>query len=291
MTLPASGTITMSQVNTELGLSATANISLNQAAVRSLFVKPSGAISLNDGHGKSNVTPSVEYLVVAGGGGGGDCDGSFFLAGGGGAGGLLTGTIAVTKGVSNSVSVGLGGAAGSGGNGTNGGNSSFMSFLCYGGGGGGHSIAGGTFGNNGGSGGGGALFNAGGTGVAGQGYSGGGSNGTYSGQGGGALKAGISAISYVGSGEYNGVASSISGTSLNYASGNNPVTNDPGTAGRGTGGQGAGNYAVGAGASGVVIVRYANTYPVAASSPGASYANVAGYHTYTWTSGTGSITL
>lgn len=44
----------MTQVNTELGLSATANISLNQAGVRSLFGKPSGVISLSDGYGKAN---------------------------------------------------------------------------------------------------------------------------------------------------------------------------------------------------------------------------------------------
>ena len=54
MTLPASGAITMAQVNTEMGLSSSAAISLNQAGVRSLFGKASGAISLSDGHGKSS---------------------------------------------------------------------------------------------------------------------------------------------------------------------------------------------------------------------------------------------
>lgn len=56
MTLPASGTIAMSQVNTELGYGSTATRSLNDSIVRTLFAKPSGAISLNDGHGKSNIT-------------------------------------------------------------------------------------------------------------------------------------------------------------------------------------------------------------------------------------------
>jgi len=55
MTLPTSGqAISLSQVNTELGLSSTAVITLNDAAVRTLFGKASGAISMSDGHGKAN---------------------------------------------------------------------------------------------------------------------------------------------------------------------------------------------------------------------------------------------
>jgi len=53
MALPSSGAISMGQVDTELGYSATAQISLNDTAVRSLFGIPSGAIDMNTGHGKT----------------------------------------------------------------------------------------------------------------------------------------------------------------------------------------------------------------------------------------------
>jgi hypothetical protein len=56
MTLPV-GTISMSQVNTELGLPATTLISLNQTNVRTLAGVPSGTISMNDLRGKTNAIP------------------------------------------------------------------------------------------------------------------------------------------------------------------------------------------------------------------------------------------
>jgi len=62
MALNASGAISLGgatagqSINLELGLSATALIGLNDAAVRTLLGKASGAISLNDAYGKSNRT-------------------------------------------------------------------------------------------------------------------------------------------------------------------------------------------------------------------------------------------
>jgi hypothetical protein len=54
MTLPASGQISMSQVRTEL--SASAQISLGQTSVRTLFGVASGQIALSNGYGKSAVS-------------------------------------------------------------------------------------------------------------------------------------------------------------------------------------------------------------------------------------------
>jgi len=56
MTLPASGAISFSQIDVELGYSSTAQIGLNCSAVRTLFGQSSGAICMNTGHGKSNTS-------------------------------------------------------------------------------------------------------------------------------------------------------------------------------------------------------------------------------------------
>jgi hypothetical protein len=66
MALPTT-TISMSQVNTELGRSATASINLNESAVRTLAGVPSGAISMNNLRGKSygiTLTPGYEAGYV-----------------------------------------------------------------------------------------------------------------------------------------------------------------------------------------------------------------------------------
>ena len=62
MTLPASGAISLSDVNVEMGYAGNTLINFSDAVVRALFDKSlTGAISLNDGHGKaafgSNVAP------------------------------------------------------------------------------------------------------------------------------------------------------------------------------------------------------------------------------------------
>jgi hypothetical protein len=99
MALPASGRMRQgADVNVELGNSATTQISLGQASVRSLYSVASGAIRLAaDGYGKAN-TYIASYLVVAGGGGGGMDGFNGTQSGGGGGGGVLAGTATLIKG-------------------------------------------------------------------------------------------------------------------------------------------------------------------------------------------------
>lgn len=54
----------MGQVNTELGLSATATITLNDAAVRTLFGIASGTIDMNSGHGKANTFQFTQTITT-----------------------------------------------------------------------------------------------------------------------------------------------------------------------------------------------------------------------------------
>jgi len=150
MTTP-SGTISLSQVNTEIGNPTTTNITLNNTAVRYLagppFAPSGSAISMNDLRGRTAqiqatggndvittgthkihvftspgtltvnfVYPSantVEYLVVAGGGGGGTSTSPNFNGAGGGGGGFRTATgFPVSTGGSYPVTVGGGGPGG-----------------------------------------------------------------------------------------------------------------------------------------------------------------------------------
>lgn len=57
MPLPSTGEISLSAVNVELGLNATAQISMNDALVRTLAGVASGAIGMNNLQGKSAVPP------------------------------------------------------------------------------------------------------------------------------------------------------------------------------------------------------------------------------------------
>jgi hypothetical protein len=67
MALPTAGSaISLNQVNVELALTGTTAIQMNQTNVRTLFAKPSGAISMSDGHGKSAGAAAITSVVISG---------------------------------------------------------------------------------------------------------------------------------------------------------------------------------------------------------------------------------
>jgi len=238
----------------------------------------------------------VEYLVVGGGGGGGNVAGGGFYGGGGGAGGLLSGTVNVNVATAQTLTVGGGGAGGtyaSSPHGNNGGNSQFGSFTAIGGGGGGRGAAAyvgcyDSAGSNGGSGGGGPC--GGGTGTAGQGYAGGGGDTGGASGGGGAGGAGTT------SGGGPGVSSSITGTAVTYAAGGF-TWSYPGTVtGIGSGGHGAfyNSQTSSSGNSGTVILAYLSTYAdlvISGLTYNRSTTSRLGYKVYTFTGGTGTVTI
>ena len=269
--------------------------------------------------------PTVEYLVVAGGGAGGGGRTGGYGAAGGGAGGLLTASgFAVASGSAITVTVGAGGAGISGDRGYQGNSSEFSTITTTGGGVGGAGFPSNRSGGNGGSGGGQAGAGAVGTGVAGpprQGYNGGNGDAAagYSGGGGGGAGGvgGNTPANYTTGGDGGvGVSSSISSTSTYYAGGGGGGTSNAGTGG--AGGTGGGGYGSSSGVpgidgtaftgggggasadasgtgrsggSGVVIIRYADTYAAASSTTGTvSITTASGYIVYRWTA-SGSITF
>ena len=125
MTLPVTGSLSFAQVNAEIRNAAGSAVAMNDTAVRKLFGKASGAISMEDGKGKTLEVP-VDYLLVGGGGGG-----RYAGGGGGGAGGMLASTTSLPV-VGYTITIGAGGASNA-----NGGNTAAFGLTAFGGGTGG----------------------------------------------------------------------------------------------------------------------------------------------------------
>ena len=150
------GSTTGQSIAVELGQSATAAISLNDTAVRTLAGAATGAISMSDLRGKTKVVPgsqsygagtyswiapagvtSVSIVAVGGGGAGGYGSGTYYSGGSGGSGGLsYSNNISVTPGTSYNIVVGIRGESRQYLAGTDGGASSAISAYAGGGGGG-----------------------------------------------------------------------------------------------------------------------------------------------------------
>jgi hypothetical protein len=255
-----------------------------------------------------SVIPSVEYLVVAGGAAGSN------NGPGGGAGGYRTGVdYSVSSGTTYTVTIGAGGVYASNTQ-RPGSNSVFDTVTSAGGGGAGvDSPLDGQAGGTGGGGRGvtnGSTRGLGGTGNTPstspvQGYKGG--NGAVAtaiggfigghGGGGGAGGAGVNGTSgTTGHGTSGaggaGVANSISGSSVTYgvgAAGSPPGVTTPGVAG--TVNRGNGGKSEGSGGSGIVVIRYPDTYPAATSTTGSpTITTTGGNRIYRFT-GSGSITF
>jgi len=78
MTLPSSGWIQVSDINVELGRAWNAPFDINEAAVRALAGKPSGAISFSDFFGKSaGITINLVGATYSDSGASGNCTISF----------------------------------------------------------------------------------------------------------------------------------------------------------------------------------------------------------------------
>jgi hypothetical protein len=264
------------------------------------------------GGGGYNVGTGAE-TYGGGGGGAGGLRSTVTATGGGGA---LETPLSITAGASYTVTVGAGGASS-----TSGSPSVFGSIVALGGGTGssGNNVKGPTGGSGGGeSAGNNPIGSSYGDGTAGQGFRGGSQSSNYfiygvylggGGGGGGAGSVGGDAPSggQTGGNGGSGVAVSIIGSSVTYGGGGGggysgsggsggggaggyDSNGAPGTANLGGGGGGAsavggGNFLGGAGGSGIVIIRYANTYADLTVGGGLTYtyANTGGYKIYSFT--------
>ena len=342
----ATNKITFTSSNNIQGVSNNKVLATNNGSVKLVYSDSTkGWVTATDStDGLLGLPASVDYLVVAGGGGGAGSGGNGNGQGGGGAGGYRSSynnetsggggsaesSLSLSLATNYTVTVGAGGAGGAAYNGAgsnNGasGTNSVLSTIISNGGGLGAKLS--TAGGAGGSGGGGGAYSgSGGLGTSNQGYSGGGGtpsgNSLYcGGGGGGAGEAGnTDGTGYGG----DGVASTITGSSVvrgggggggkyTSASGTTGIGGDGGggnggtssnndTAGAAnTGGGGGGaawppsglGYAGSAGGSGVVILRYANTYTLTNPGGGLTSSTVTSGSDKitTFTAGTGTISL
>lgn len=254
---------------------------------------------------------TIQYLLVGGGGGGGFGGNG----GGGGGGGILSGTFTnVNLSIPYPIEVGAGGAAVYGFNPASGSPSTAFVLTANGGGRGGNAseIPGGGASINAYGGPSNSQTNAGGNGynyLSAPNATNGGSDGIKAGGGGGSgvtLSAGGnggnggiysitgSSVTYAGGGGGNGTSNTLGGAGGGGA-GSAQLAGTPGTNGLGGGG-GAGrgldsSSPGGIGGSGVIIIRYADSFPAATSTTGSPTITVAGgYRVYKWTT-SGSITF
>ena len=288
---------------------------LTNGTAYTFTVTATNAVATGPASAASNsITPSaiiypstIELLVVAGGGGGNTSNDSRLPGGTGGAGGYISnGSFSVSSGAFTGTYTITVGAGGTGGyySATAGGNSEFSGTnvttqLAYGGGGGVGASSQPSAANNGGSGGGGganvSVYN-GGRGVypgstyisaPRQGYDGGGGGGFYGAGGGGGGAGGAGSGATGGP----GVANSISGSSVTYATGATWPGYANGAANTGNGAPNDGQFAAYTGGSGIVILRYSDTFAAAFSTTGSPTLTVSGgYRIYKFTS-SGSITF
>ena len=292
--LSLSGNV-VSALNSTANITTTANISSGNVAVTS-NATVTNTLTVFGSSSPLAAPSAVDYLVVGAGGSGFKGKTGTYWGGGGGAGQVLYGSgLAVSAGVAISVTIGAGGAdqPNLDANGYSGNSSVLLGVTAVGGTGG--------------------LYNTGYGGTSGNGYTGGA-------PGGGATAGGGGGAGFAGSGQDggNGITSSITGSSTYYGGGgsagrgDSTTTGTPGLGGGGRGsnavtysdavcqgaantgggggGGGGGNNKGAAGGSGLVVIRYPDTYAAAQSTTGSpTYTVAGGYRIYQFTS-SGTIT-